>query len=99
MECATGDAGSVSVTTGRLDVRSGGAIVSIGSARENTGQAGLSGYLGAKHAFYGMTKCAALDYGDKGIRINAVAPGPMWTPMPPWRLWTDLWKLWMTGRA
>jgi NAD(P)-dependent dehydrogenase (short-subunit alcohol dehydrogenase family) len=27
-----------------------------------------------------MTKCAALDYGERGIRINAVAPGPMWTP-------------------
>ena len=58
----------------------GGAIVNIGSGRETTGQGGLSWYLGAKQAVYGMTKCAALDYGDKGIRINAVAPGPMWTP-------------------
>jgi len=60
--------------------RGGGAIVNIGSGRETTGEAGLSWYLGAKQAIYGMTKCAALDYGDKGIRINAVAPGPMWTP-------------------
>jgi glucose 1-dehydrogenase len=60
--------------------RGGGAIVNIGSGRENTGEPGLSWYLGAKQAIYGMTKCAALDYGDKGIRINAVAPGPMWTP-------------------
>lgn len=60
--------------------RGGGAIVNIGSGRETTGQPGLSWYLGAKQAIYGMTKCAALDYGDKGIRINAVAPGPMWTP-------------------
>jgi NAD(P)-dependent dehydrogenase (short-subunit alcohol dehydrogenase family) len=59
---------------------SGGAIVNIGSGRENTGQPGLSWYLAAKQALYGMTKCAALDYGEKGIRINAVAPGPMWTP-------------------
>jgi len=58
----------------------GGAIVNIGSGRETTGEAGLSWYLGAKQAIYGMTKCAALDYGEKGIRINAVAPGPMWTP-------------------
>ncbi|MCB2076586.1 MAG: glucose 1-dehydrogenase [Novosphingobium sp.] len=58
----------------------GGAIVNIGSGRETTGEAGLSWYLGAKQAIYGMTKCAALDYGDRGIRINAVAPGPMWTP-------------------
>jgi NAD(P)-dependent dehydrogenase (short-subunit alcohol dehydrogenase family) len=58
----------------------GGAIVNIGSGREVTGQPGLSWYLAAKQALYGMTKCAALDYGEKGIRINAVAPGPMWTP-------------------
>lgn len=58
----------------------GGSIVNIGSGRETTGEAGLSWYLGAKQAIYGMTKCAALDYADKGIRINAVAPGPMWTP-------------------
>jgi NAD(P)-dependent dehydrogenase (short-subunit alcohol dehydrogenase family) len=60
--------------------RGGGTIVNIGSARENSGEAGLSWYLGAKQAIYGMTKCAALDYGEKGIRINAIAPGPMWTP-------------------
>ena len=60
--------------------RGGGAIVNIGSANEHTGMPGLSWYLGAKQAVYGMTKCAAHDYGDKGIRINAVGPGPMWTP-------------------
>jgi NAD(P)-dependent dehydrogenase (short-subunit alcohol dehydrogenase family) len=60
--------------------RSGGAIVNIGSGRETTGKGGLSWYLPAKQAVYGITKCAALDYGGQGIRINAVAPGPMWTP-------------------
>lgn len=60
--------------------RGGGSIVNIGSGRETTGEKGLSWYLGAKQAIYGMTKCAALEYGGKGIRINAVAPGPMWTP-------------------
>lgn len=60
--------------------RGGGAIVNIGSGRENSAELGLSWYLGAKQAIYGMTRCAALDYGDKGIRVNAVAPGPMWTP-------------------
>lgn len=60
--------------------RGGGAIVNIGSGRENTGEAGLSWYLGAKQAIYGMTRCAALDYAEQGLRINAVAPGPMWTP-------------------
>lgn len=64
----------------RAMLERGGAIVNIGSGRETTGEAGLSWYLGAKQAIYGMTKCAALDYGEKGIRINAIAPGPMWTP-------------------
>lgn len=58
----------------------GGSIVNIGSANEHTGMAGLSWYLGAKQGIYGLTKCAALDYGGQGIRVNAVAPGPMWTP-------------------
>lgn len=60
--------------------RGGGAIVNIGSARENSAKPGLSWYLGAKQMVYGMTRCAALDYADQGLRINAVAPGPMWTP-------------------
>ncbi|MBU6267378.1 MAG: glucose 1-dehydrogenase [Sphingomonadales bacterium] len=61
--------------------RGGGAIVNIGSANEHTGMPGLSWYLGAKQAGYGMTKCAAHDYGAQGIRVNAVGPGPMWTPL------------------
>ncbi len=58
----------------------GGSIVNIGSGNEHTAEPGLSWYLSAKQAVYGMTKVAALDYAAKGIRINAVAPGPMWTP-------------------
>jgi len=60
--------------------RGGGAIVNIGSGNEHSSQPGLAWYLGAKQAVYGMTKCAALDYGEKNIRINAVGPGSMWTP-------------------
>lgn len=60
--------------------RGGGAIVNIGSSNEFGAAAGLSWYLSAKQAIYGVTKCAAHDYGDKNIRINAVGPGPMWTP-------------------
>jgi NAD(P)-dependent dehydrogenase (short-subunit alcohol dehydrogenase family) len=60
--------------------RGGGAIVNIGSGNEFSAQPGLAWYLGAKQAAYGMTKCAALDYGPQNIRVNAVGPGSMWTP-------------------
>lgn len=58
----------------------GGAIVNIGSGNEHTALPGHSWYLAAKQGIYAMTKVAALDYGKHGIRTNAVAPGPMWTP-------------------
>ncbi|HMO67970.1 MAG TPA: SDR family oxidoreductase [Novosphingobium sp.] len=58
----------------------GGAIVNIGSGNEHTALPGHSWYLAAKQGIYAMTKVAALDYGRRGLRINAVAPGPMWTP-------------------
>lgn len=60
--------------------RGGGAIVNIGSGNEFSSKPGLSWYLSAKQAIYGMTKVAALDYADRNIRVNAVGPGPMWTP-------------------
>ncbi|MFT3964779.1 MAG: glucose 1-dehydrogenase [Sphingobium sp.] len=60
--------------------RGGGAIVNIGSGNEHSSVPGLAWYLGAKQMTYGMTKCAAIDYGASGIRVNAVGPGSMWTP-------------------
>ncbi len=60
--------------------RGGGAIVNIGSGNEHSSKPGLAWYLSAKQAIYAMTKIAALDYGSKGIRVNAVGPGSMWTP-------------------
>lgn len=60
--------------------RGGGSIVNIGSGNEFSSKPGLSWYLSAKQALYGMTKVAALDYAAQGIRVNAVGPGSMWTP-------------------
>lgn len=54
-----------------------GAIVNMSSTAGLGGVQGIAGYVAGKHAIVGLTKVAALDYGHKNIRINAVAPGPI----------------------
>lgn len=61
--------------------RGSGAIVNIGSGGEFGAHRGLAWYIAAKHGIYGMTKVAALDYAAQGIRVNALGPGCMWTPL------------------
>lgn len=58
-----------------------GAIVNIGSGNEHSAKPGVSWYLAAKQGIYAMTKCATQEYASRGIRINAVSPGSMWTPL------------------
>ncbi|AJW96109.1 SDR family oxidoreductase [Burkholderia gladioli] len=59
----------------------GGAIVNMGSMSAVVGIPGLTTYSGSKHAVLGLTRGAALDYAKQGIRINAVGPGTINTPM------------------
>lgn len=57
-----------------------GAIVNCSSVFGLAGFKSLSPYSASKHAVTGLTRAAALDYAQEGIRINAVAPGPIETP-------------------
>src|SRR5262249_54038374 len=58
-----------------------GAIVNNSSVFGLGGYPDWSLYVGSKHALTGMTKAAALDYAARGIRVNAVGPGPIETPL------------------
>jgi NAD(P)-dependent dehydrogenase (short-subunit alcohol dehydrogenase family) len=59
----------------------GGAVVNLASILGGVGLPGRSPYVAAKHGVVGITKAAALDYATQGVRVNAVAPGYVDTPL------------------
>lgn len=59
----------------------GGSVVNVASIAGVVGYLNAAPYTAAKHGVVGLTRTGAIDYGPDGIRVNAVCPGPVLTPM------------------
>ncbi|MFB7866183.1 SDR family NAD(P)-dependent oxidoreductase [Streptomyces sp. NPDC056069] len=64
-----------------IEAAGGGTIVNTASYTGVTGMAGVGAYAASKHAVLGLTRVAAVELAGKGIRVNAVCPGAIDTPM------------------
>jgi NAD(P)-dependent dehydrogenase (short-subunit alcohol dehydrogenase family) len=72
------------LTQAALDhLKEGSAIVNCTSETTYKGSPGLLDYSSTKGAILGFTRSLALNLVEKGIRVNGVAPGPIWTPLNP----------------
>jgi NAD(P)-dependent dehydrogenase (short-subunit alcohol dehydrogenase family) len=63
-----------------MERRGGGSVICVSSVSAMRGH-GRTAYAAAKAAVLGFVNTCSVDLGPKGIRVNAIAPGMVWTPM------------------
>ncbi|MBV8325065.1 SDR family NAD(P)-dependent oxidoreductase [Chryseobacterium sp.] len=61
--------------------KTGGAVINMGSIMSQVAEFGIGGYASSKHGLVGLTKVAALENGTHNIRVNAIGPGYIETPL------------------
>ncbi len=71
------------VKAARPHLRDGAVIINTGSITGLEGSKNLVDYASTKGAIHAFTKSLALALFERGIRVNCVAPGPVWTPLNP----------------
>jgi NAD(P)-dependent dehydrogenase (short-subunit alcohol dehydrogenase family) len=64
-----------------IEAAGGGAVVNVASIYAHIGLPRLDAYTASKHAVLGLTRSVAIEYATRGIRVNAVSPGPILTPL------------------
>lgn len=72
---------SMKVEIPQMLSQGGGSIINTASSLGQVAIAHQSAYVSSKHGVIGMTRAAAVEYSDRGIRVNAVLPGVIQTPM------------------
>lgn len=73
-----------------MEKRGGGSIINIASVQAYASQSGVAAYTATKGAILALTRAMALDHAEAGIRVNAICPASVDTPMLRWA--ADLWK-------
>jgi NAD(P)-dependent dehydrogenase (short-subunit alcohol dehydrogenase family) len=66
-----------------MAARGSGSIINVGSQAGSVGMSGIAAYSGTKGALASMTRSWAAEFSPAGVRVNAVAAGPVYTPIQP----------------